>query len=143
MFSLHQNTQQPKYSDVFTHWFLKLNIFTSFLPSVLRTVSPQWKFVTLLLPLWRKTRTCSKKVWRTCSYTERSSLCLFQEKVHILWYPILQVLLNLASAFLQLHLFPSLFVVHEALILPQGFTHIVWNIWTVVFNSSTLTSFSG
>lgn len=126
---------------MFSHWFLKLNIFTSFLPSLLHTVNPKWKFVTLLHPLWRKIRICSKRAWRICSYTEHSSLCLFQEKVHILWYAILQNLLNLASAFSPVSSV-SIFVVHEALVRPQGFTHIVLNIWTVVFNSSTSTSFS-
>lgn len=42
--------------------------------------------------------------------------------------------------FLQFHLLPSLFIILEALVLPQGFTHIGLNIWNVPFIPSTSTS---
>lgn len=43
--------------------------------------------------------------------------------------------------FLQFHLLLSLFVMLEALVLPQGFTHIGLNIWNVPFIPCTSTSF--
>lgn len=77
-----------------------------------------------------------------CSPTEHSALFSFQEKVHILWYCWLQILLNLAFAsFSRLICCHVFFVVHEALVLPQGFTHTVLNIWNVPFIPSTSISF--
>lgn len=102
MFPSHQNTQHLQIlCSVFT-LIPEIECFY-FLPakySILHPVNLYWKFVTLLLHLWKKKiRTCLKWVWRICSYTEHNFLCLFQEKIHILWYGILEIVLKLDFAF--------------------------------------------
>ena len=140
MFPSHQNTQHLQIlCSVFT-LIPEIECFY-FLPakySILHPVNLYWKFVTLLLHLWKKKiRTCLKWVWRICSYTEHNFLCLFQEKIHILWYGILEIVLKL-DFLLQFHLLPSLCSWLSCLL---AFTHIVLNTRNILFIPSVSASF--
>lgn len=55
--------------------------------------------------IYEKNQNLFRKVWRTCAGTEHSSLCLFQEEVHILWYCIWEMFLNPAFAFFSSFIF--------------------------------------
>lgn len=67
-------------------------------------------------------------------------LVLGESPYSLVWYTA-NVFESSLCFFLQFHLLSSLFVVLEALVLPQGFKHIGLNIWNVSFILSTSTSF--
>lgn len=101
MFPSHQATQQLQiFCSVFT--LIPKTECYYLLPakySILHAINLEWKYVTLLFHLWKKKiRTCLKRVWKICSYTEHSFLRLFQKEVHILWYGKVEIVLNLVFA---------------------------------------------
>lgn len=128
----------PKYSDLFSHWFLRLNAFTlTFQVYYLAHSKPVMK-VCHIISSMKKIRTCLGKCEGLAPVLSTALYACFRRKSHSLILYMRNVFESSLCFLLQFHLLPSLFVVHDWFCL-LAFTHTVLNTWNIPFIASTST----